>query len=320
MEVRFAVRGDVFRVAACGWTGRAGRRSMRAVTVGIALGLAVAAKSMADERPQAGGPAAELTGVGIGLKATGTEFAIFLVLPNTPAALSEEVHVNDKVVAVGQGDEQPVDVEGMSLAEVVDLVRGPVGTEVRLTIVPANDQIVKQKVVSLFREKLQGGRITGKKAPSARARRLSDGSPWAIEEHLGQVVVVDFWATWCLPCMEHVQKMQDYPELHSDWGDDVALVAVNVDDDLQSAKKVVTEKEWNRTINLWGDKEFRKAFDSEIIPMVVIVDQGGKVIAAGSPRSIDVPRVVDRLLRARRERTDTPGSDRAPGGRPSSAP
>jgi carboxyl-terminal processing protease len=57
--------------------------------------------------------------------------------PSGPAAKSKKVKANDRIVAVAQGDKEPVDVVDMPLNKVVELIRGPKGTEVRLTIIPA---------------------------------------------------------------------------------------------------------------------------------------------------------------------------------------
>lgn len=70
-----------------------------------------------------------------------------------PAMRSGQVKASDRIVAVAQGDEAPVDVVGMNLNKVVQLIRGPKGTEVRLTILPADDS--GRKVVSIIRDEIK---------------------------------------------------------------------------------------------------------------------------------------------------------------------
>lgn len=60
------------------------------------------------------------------------------LVPSGPAAKSKKLKVKDRIVMVAQGDGEPVDVKDMPLAHVVDKIRGPKGTEVRLTIIPAD--------------------------------------------------------------------------------------------------------------------------------------------------------------------------------------
>jgi carboxyl-terminal processing protease len=70
-----------------------------------------------------------------------------------PAAKSKKIKEGDRIVAVAQGSQPPVDIVDMSLSKVVQLIRGPKGTEVRLTIVPAGDTSAR-KVVSLIRDEI----------------------------------------------------------------------------------------------------------------------------------------------------------------------
>src|SRR6266566_1195029 len=72
-----------------------------------------------------------------------------------PASDSKKLKPNDRIVAVAQGDGEPVDVVDMKLNKVVELIRGPQDTEVRLTVIPADaaDPSV-HKVVALTRKKI----------------------------------------------------------------------------------------------------------------------------------------------------------------------
>ena len=73
-----------------------------------------------------------------------------------PAAKSKKLKENDRIVSVAQGDGEPVDVFSMSINKVVDLIRGPKGTTVRLTIIPADAaDPSKRTVVSLVRDEIK---------------------------------------------------------------------------------------------------------------------------------------------------------------------
>src|ERR1043166_2611506 len=73
-----------------------------------------------------------------------------------PAMRSKKLKPNDRIIAVAQGDGEAVDVVDTKLSKVVELIRGPKGTEVRLTVIPADapDPSVR-KVVSLVREEIK---------------------------------------------------------------------------------------------------------------------------------------------------------------------
>ena len=85
-------------------------------------------------------------------------------LMNGPAKLSKQIKVGDRIVAVAQSNKPPVDIFGMPITKAVRLIRGPKGTEVRLTIVPAGASDTTRQVVSLTRDeiKLESGEAKGK--------------------------------------------------------------------------------------------------------------------------------------------------------------
>jgi len=94
-----------------------------------------------------------LEGIGAELIAPDGYCTIRKLVPGGPAEKSGKIKANDRIVAVAQGDAPPVDVVDMNLNKAVQLIRGPKGTEVRLTIIPADaaDPSVR-KVVTLTRD------------------------------------------------------------------------------------------------------------------------------------------------------------------------
>jgi len=73
-----------------------------------------------------------------------------------PALRSKKLKPGDRIVAVAQGEGEPVDVVDMKLGKVVDLIRGPKDTKVRLTVLPvdATDPSARTEV-SLVRDKIK---------------------------------------------------------------------------------------------------------------------------------------------------------------------
>ena len=73
-----------------------------------------------------------------------------------PAMRSKQIKPNDKIVGVAQGEDDFVDVVDMKLNKVVELIRGPKGSKVRLNVVPADAADPSaRKVVSLVREEIK---------------------------------------------------------------------------------------------------------------------------------------------------------------------
>ena len=77
-----------------------------------------------------------LVGVGASLTSEDGVCTIREVLPGSPAAQSGQLKPGDRIVSVAQGAAAPVDVTAMSLTRIVDLIRGPKGSGVTLTVLP----------------------------------------------------------------------------------------------------------------------------------------------------------------------------------------
>ena len=97
-----------------------------------------------------------LVGIGALLSSEDGYCVVKELIPGGPAQLSKQLQVNDKIVAVSQAGAEPVDVIGMNLRKVVNMIRGQKGTEIRLTTVPADaaDTSVQKEVV-LVRDVVQ---------------------------------------------------------------------------------------------------------------------------------------------------------------------
>ncbi len=95
----------------------------------------------------------KLIGIGAQLSEEDGVCTIRELIPGGPADLSKQLHPNDKIVGVAQGPAEMVDVVGMKLRKVVQLIRGDKGTLARLLIIPgdATDPSARREV-TLVRE------------------------------------------------------------------------------------------------------------------------------------------------------------------------
>jgi carboxyl-terminal processing protease len=95
-----------------------------------------------------------LFGIGAVLQADMEGYCKIADLKPGPAMNSKQIKVGDRIVAVAQSNGPPVDVVDMNLNKVVQLVRGPKGSEVRLTVVSA-DSTTDRREVTLIREEIK---------------------------------------------------------------------------------------------------------------------------------------------------------------------
>ncbi|MFT4728186.1 MAG: carboxyl-terminal processing protease [Granulosicoccus sp.] len=98
-----------------------------------------------------------LEGIGAVLQTEDEYTVVQRVIAGGPAAMSEQLGSDDRIVGVGDGEnEEIVDVVSWPLSDVVDLIRGPKGSTIRLKILPANAPAgAPPRVITLLRDKIK---------------------------------------------------------------------------------------------------------------------------------------------------------------------
>lgn len=96
-----------------------------------------------------------LFGIGAELRSEDGYCTINRLVAGGPAEKSKKLKEKDRIVGVAQGEGTAVDVVEMSLNKVVQMIRGTKGTEVRLTIQPANQDASERFVLSLIRDEIK---------------------------------------------------------------------------------------------------------------------------------------------------------------------
>ncbi|MBK7981168.1 MAG: carboxy terminal-processing peptidase [Ignavibacteriae bacterium] len=97
-----------------------------------------------------------LEGIGATLQTDNDYTKVVNIVPGGPAFKADNIHADDYIIAVGQGDEELVDVIGWRIDDVVDLIRGDKGTKVRLSVLRASKGIdSKPDTISIIRDKVK---------------------------------------------------------------------------------------------------------------------------------------------------------------------
>ena len=100
-----------------------------------------------------------------------------------------------------------------------------------------------------------------------------DGKTRSLEEFKGKVIFLNFWATWCPPC---VAEMPSIDKLHEEMGDDVAFVMVSFDDDFEKAKAFDKRKGYDLPIYAPASN-LPAMFQSSALPTTYIIDAEGNL-------------------------------------------
>lgn len=117
--------------------------------------------------------------------------------------------------------------------------------------------------------------------------KMDSEDPVNLEHVKGQVWMIDFWATWCPPCqapMAHNQEMLE--KRKADWGDDVRIIGLSIDQDKEKLKSHVSSKGWTTVEHYFrGKSDASKTYDVNGVPHVMLIDKEGKIVFKGHPAS-----------------------------------
>lgn len=128
--------------------------------------------------------------------------------------------------------------------------------------------------------------LVGAPAPKFNAEAIGGSGPKSIEEGKGKVLIVDFWGTFCGPCKKSFPK---YQELADQFGGDVAILAVAVDqpdedtpDGVKKTKGAIEKfvKDTNVKFSIVWDKDHsivEKQYHVAKMPTSFILDKEGVV-------------------------------------------
>ena len=134
--------------------------------------------------------------------------------------------------------------------------------------------------------------LVGQPAPALDLVAL-DGSAVKLSELKGSVVLLDFWATWCPPCvasLPHVQQMSQDKELAAKG---LKVLAVNDQEDKETVQGFVRDNHYGFTVPLDPTGAARHAFRVQGLPTTVVVGKDGKIksvfvgVWAGSAKETD---------------------------------
>lgn len=122
-----------------------------------------------------------------------------------------------------------------------------------------------------------------------------------IEQQKGKIIVIDFWASWCQPCLK---EMPAYIDLTNHYANDqVSFLSISIENDIQSwRKKALSQPKGsfgNYLLLQYDRSSFVKEWEVSTIPRYIILDKKGMVIKKNAPwpSSGEFKKVLDSLLK-----------------------
>jgi peroxiredoxin len=121
---------------------------------------------------------------------------------------------------------------------------------------------------------LASSSLEGQAAPDF-VLKSATGENLRLSEHRGEVVMINFWATWCGPCRQEMPLLDDLYSRYQRVG--FSLLGVNIDDDSGKAMKMVQELGVSFPVLFDERKEVSRQYAVEAMPVTVLVDRTGTV-------------------------------------------
>jgi len=101
------------------------------------------------------------------------------------------------------------------------------------------------------------------------------GSQVSLAQYKGQVVMINFWASWCGPCRQEMPLLESIYKKYSKMG--FTLIGVNVEPDSNAANEWLKATPVSFPILYDKDSKVSKLYDVEGMPSTVIIDRTGKL-------------------------------------------
>ena len=136
----------------------------------------------------------------------------------------------------------------------------------------------------------------GKAAPTFTLKS-PEGKNVSLSDFRGKYLLIDFWASWCGPCMNEMPNIVDIYNSYKDKG--LGIIGLSLDSDYKRWKEATQANNmtWLQLSELRGwDSEVAKVNSVQAIPHTIIIDKNGNILATGL-RGEDLKQFVAEALK-----------------------
>lgn len=159
----------------------------------------------------------------------------------------------------------------------------------------AFEQLQKDLEDALTRAINQDKIKVGAEAPDFNATTI-DNKPIKLSDYKGKVVLIDFWATWCGPCLMELPNVKKVYEENKDKG--FTVIGISADETVEDLQKVVEQEniQWPQVFDKdQGTSSVQALYGVMKYPTTVLVDKEGKINAV-DVRGEDLGPAVQKLV------------------------
>lgn len=113
----------------------------------------------------------------------------------------------------------------------------------------------------------------GDSAPDFTAE-IADGGSFTLSEQSGKAVLLNFWATWCGPC---VGEMPAFEKLYKEYGQEIEILAVNCEEDKEIVNQFISDNGYHFPIAYDLEGKISEQYPCDGIPYTLVIGKDGAV-------------------------------------------
>jgi len=147
--------------------------------------------------------------------------------------------------------------------------------------------------------------LVSTKAPAIQIDEWITPKPPRQSDLDGRVYVLEFWATWCPPCVQSIPHTIELTDKYKDKA--VPFIAISTDNSSEPVKEMVKSKGINYHVGM--DNGLVKKYSIRGIPAAFIISRNGQIVWQGHPMSSDFETAIINALNAPETKAETKSSD-----------
>jgi thiol-disulfide isomerase/thioredoxin len=148
----------------------------------------------------------------------------------------------------------------------------------RFKVVSLDSNNLKLKFIG---KNLNGGAQIGTVAPQFTSKDIISGKQFSLNQHHGKYVLVDFWGSWCIPCIRLIPELR---AIHESYGKTLQFVSIAYDKvgNKEKLRKLIEKHDLNWP-QIFDDQEsltgqITESYKVQEFPTSILIDPNGKII------------------------------------------